>query len=493
MLVPNPSVSRRWAERLAVWLAILTLVAYFVVRFRDCLLTFLFLDDFWCARAAAQVQLHSWSGLSALFRPGPTGLLLFRPLTQVGYFYVLRQLFGYDVSGYHAFHLLMHVVNAVLVLEIARALSGSTLSALAVAIIYAAAPGHGAAIYWVAAFTMTGSALIVFSMLYVWLQVHGVWRAVICFVLQALGLLASEHACVTPLLLGILALYSQPREPWRKVLRDLAPATLLVFAYLLVKAYYFYSGRLIVLEAYTPTFDAAGWVIRLGRYAVACFSGLTLLDLSQSRLFVVGMLTTLLALVAGWCTLRGSPRWRLLAIGSAVFLASLFPVLPLSHHVLDYFVGVAAIGAALSVLGICQLASRHWRWLVSAVALCFLVLDVGTSGSALRSNEFYRTVLGGSRASARWLERVRNASEGNNVTEVFVPRDDLTESLFLDFVSAPRLFYSRAPAVTLYEPDQIPSPAPGRVITKGAGPLREPLPGWDTRWDWLRRLAAGSR
>ena len=140
MLVPNPSVSRRWAERLAVWLAILTLVAYFVVRFRDCLLTFLFLDDFWCARAAAQVQLHSWSGLSALFRPGPTGLLLFRPLTQVGYFYVLRQLFGYDVSGYHAFHLLMHVVNAVLVLEIARALSGSTLSALAVAIIYAAAP-----------------------------------------------------------------------------------------------------------------------------------------------------------------------------------------------------------------------------------------------------------------------------------------------------------------------------------------------------------------
>ena len=45
--------------------------------------------------------------------------------------------------------------------------------------------------------------------------------------------------------------------------------------------------------------------------------------------------------------------------------------------------------------------------------------------------------------------------------------------------------------VELYTPAEPPSASPGRVVL-GALPLestREPYPGWEPRWDWLRGVA----
>lgn len=482
-------------EAMATVLALAALVAYYAVRFRDAILTFFFLDDFWCMSVAAHLQIHSWRDVAQFFLPSHAGFLLYRPLTQGGYFYVLRQLFGYDASGYHAFHLLVHAVTASLVFAIARALSASTLAGLAVALIYAAAPGHGVAVYWISAFTMTGAALIVFSMLCLWLYTDGVWRALGCSVLQVFGLLASEHACVAPALLAVVALFSGRREPWARVVRDLAGPSVLVAAYLALKLYWLHTGTLVLYPPYEPTFDAAAWAVEFGRYAAASFNALTLLDLNERAARALGFSLIVLAVVAGWRAARGGDRWRLLAIGSAMFVISLLPVLPVAHHHCDYFIGIAALGAALAVLGGCQVVTQHWRWLVSGAAACLLLVDVATAGSALRSNEWLRDVSGGAQASARWLQSLPQVyGRGRFVTtEILVPRDGLTESVFGTWAQAEHLFYPGRPPVILYDPKQAPSPAPGRIVLAGASPLMGRLPGWEHRFDWLRALAAGSQ
>lgn len=488
-------MASRGQRTFATVLALLTIAAYFAVRFRDSLLTFFFLDDFWCLNAAAHVQIESWRDVTQLLRPSHVGFLLYRPLTQVGYFYLLRQFFGHDASGYHAFQLLMHVVNAGLVFALAWALCGSMLAALAVGIIYAAAPGHGAAVYWIAAFTMTGTAFIVFSMLCIWQYTESAWRGLACTVLQGLGLLASEHACAAPALLALFALFSDRRQPWRRVVRHLAGPFGLVAVYLTVKLYWLHTGRMWIVDAYKPTFDPHGWLLRLGRYAVACFNGLTLLAFDDRRLRVVGVVVVLLVLVAGWRTLGGHRRWRLLALGGAMFVTSLLPVLPLGNHYFDYYIGVAALGAAVAVLGVCQLASRHWRWLVSAAAASLVLIDMRTGGSALRSSEWVRVVMNGAHGSAQWLQSVEqlSAQRGKSVTEILVPQNLLTESLFMDDARAETIFYPGTPHVSPYDPRQPPPPASNEAILARPSRLTQPLPGWDQRFDWLRRLAAGSQ
>jgi len=74
-------------------------------------------------RDAADIDRGSGWPFVEMFRPSHTGFLLYRPLSGVAYFYVLRQLFSVDASPYHAAHLLLFAVNASLVAAIVRTLT----------------------------------------------------------------------------------------------------------------------------------------------------------------------------------------------------------------------------------------------------------------------------------------------------------------------------------------------------------------------------------
>src|SRR2546427_83917 len=82
---------------------------------RDTTGTFFHFDDYWVMADAARVHLRQPLDVLQFFVPGHNGFALYRPLSTVAYFYGLNALFGYDHAAYHAAHLTLNVLDAVLV------------------------------------------------------------------------------------------------------------------------------------------------------------------------------------------------------------------------------------------------------------------------------------------------------------------------------------------------------------------------------------------
>ena len=489
----------RHAPRVKTLAALATIAAYYMVWFRSCVLTFFSFDDFRIMRDVATLQMGSLAGVAQLLRPrSPNGFYTYRPLSQKGYFYLLHQLFGYDASACHAFQLLICALNAALVFGIARRVSGSTLAGLLGATLYAAAPGHVTAIYWLAAFSMVGSALVVFATVYFWLTTGGLIRAIGCAILQVVGLLTGEYAVAIPVLLAIAAVFGPRNEDRRRAVRDLTAPVLIVAGYVGAKLYYVAKYPLMVINglsytpSYTPRFDALGWVARLGHYATACFSASMLAKaftgLGTDGFLVVGVITIALTGLAGWQALRGRSHWRLLAFGSSAFVAGLLPVLPIRDQFADYYIGTAAMGSALAAIGVCQLAADSWRRLAAALVAMLLVLDMCV-GPWVRVDPGVKLIVGMGIRSAEWIASVQAAARFG-LSAVLVPRTPVTRSMFWE--AKAQEFFPPTIAVGLYDPARPPEPGSGKAVLRKPVveiQLGDPLPGWQQRWGWLRRYA----
>lgn len=470
-------------------LAVLVIGVYCLARYGDCVHTFFFHDDFWILRDAALLDEQPLSGLWQIFRPSHAGVMLYRPLTQVGYFYLLRQIFGVDSSGYHATQLFFFALNSVLVYAVAKRAAASRLAGLAAALLYAAAPGHVVAVFWIAAFTMTGSATVILAMLWWWQRSDGTRRVIGCALLQVVALLSSEHGVIAPALLAVVARFSPRPAPGRRIARDLLPSIILVAAYVVVKTV---SLMRPPDRGYEMGLDAAAMLQHLGRYAAASFSFLELLELAPSQLTVVGAVVVVLAFWSWRQALVGRDSWRLVALGGGIFVLALAPVLPLVSHHFDYFIGIAASGAAIAVVGACRLAGRYWRSLALAVAVAVLATDVLTLERAARSDPNLRLVLLSARASAQWIAAIENA----DAPVVFLPRNPMTFVMFRMGNAVARFLPAPAPIVRLFRPGDVPRVEPGEVILREE-PLvlrpGEPLPGWSPRWALLRSTVPAPR
>lgn len=492
--MPAPASSSRTKTqrprgRLASALAIATLVVVALIRFREAVLTFYFLDDFWVMRDAALIRLESLGDVAQFFRTSHAGFALYRPLTTVAYAYLLHALFGYDASGYHAFQLLVFALNVVLVFAITQRLTHSTAGAFAVGLIYALAPGQAVNAYWLSAFTVTGTAVWLLLLMWAWLASSSVVRAVVCTALQVLGLLASEHALIGPVLLMTLAIAR--REPWRRSAPALAPVCVVVAAYLGAKLWYFtYVGP--ASGAYAVGFEPVRLAQQLGQYFAACFNVLTVRHFGESAFLNLAIGLVALLLFAAWRAVRGGSEWRLVAAGLVVFTASLGPVIVLRTHYFDHYVCLAAFGAALAVLGCCRAMTRHGNALAIALAAALFAYDLWTGERAWRHNQVFRLVLAHSEYSAGWVAAVQKATrEGRQIEEVFVPRHPVTKDVF--FVGMVHTYFpGLPPKTTLYEHSQRQAAGEGRAVLSGADrlPRNARQPGEDPRFDWLRRLAA---
>lgn len=468
--------------------AVAIIIAYYLFRFHDSLLTFFALDDYWILEAAARVGRSNepWR----LLLPGQGAFVLYRPLTQVGYFALLRLLFDHDASGYHAVQLAVHVCNALLVFGIVRRLTGSHLGALAAGLFYAAAPGHMVAIYWLAAYAMTGSTLVVLAAVYLWVRTRGGVRIVGCTLLQAVGLLSSEHTVVIPALLAIVSVLGPARERPLRVARQIVGPTVLVAAYMAAKVWYLaFSPALNRFSGYAVDGDVARWLSHLGRYTAACVNVLAVQQLSDRSWMLVGIAVVAITLASAWRTLSGDDRWQLLAVGSATLVICLLPVLPLRDHYYDYYVGTAALGMALALLGACRLITAAWAPLAASCVALLLVFDVVTGAAASRRNPVYVLVQGSAAGSAGWVRAVQRVVAGG-ATDVVVPRNVLTVQVF-EVGRSHELFPPSPQRLTLRESDA-PSTTPGAVTFRATPPpvdLGDALPGWQPRLAPLRRLA----
>jgi hypothetical protein len=352
--------------------------------------------------------------------------------------------------------------------------------------LYVTAPGHAVHAYWLAAFTVTGTASLVLLLCWCWLSTHGVTRAVLSTLLVAAGLLASEHAVVGPLLALILGTVHR-REPWRAVARDMAPAAALTAAYVAAKVWYLATAS--VPGAYALTPDMGVWVDHLGRYLVACCNAAVLFAPREPAARSVGVVLVLLLAASAGLAARRVEGWSWVASGLGFFVVALLPVLVLSTHYKDYYVAVAALGVVLAAFGIFRATTSRWRELAVGLAIAVVGLDLYTGGRAWRENDLFNLVVHASRLGARTIEDVRQAAARDGVTEVWVSRASITEWIF-QIGQAHTVFPSMPQQVRLYEPGRRPFALPRRaVLPLPQGPPAEPYPGWDRRWDWLRRLA----
>ena len=478
-------------------LSALTLAAvavWCVLRYVDAVGVYFYLDDFWLLKQATRLQLDSPVDLLQLFEPSHMGFLLYRPLTHAVWFGLLTASLGPDPSAFHAASVLAFTGCALLAYALARRLTGSRRAALAAALLYAAAPGHAAAVYWSAAFTMLGTSLAVFSLVWCWLRIDSGWRGPACAVLQLVALLCSEHAVAGPLLLALVALFGPRREPLRRAAAALGPSLAVVVAYLALKLWLLpaeFAAR--PQTAYALGFDPLEWLVHLGRYVASCSDALALLDPRAGFAIALGVGWAALFGLAAVRSVRGGEAWRPLALASGWFGAALLPVLPLGQHFSPYYVGVAALGFALVAVAALQLATARWREACLVVAALSLALAAGSGHRAARTPTL-ETLEQGSRTSALWLLRIAREAQSHPGDVLIVPRIGAT-GYVLGIGRAHRSLIDPPPVVKLVPALPVPEPAPGRVIVGAPARARRPgerLPGWSPRWDWLRRIGGVS-
>jgi hypothetical protein len=78
-------------------------------------------DDFAILQAADRIHVHTPVDVLRFFEPRH-GFILYRPVTDVGYFWVARMVFGVDPILWSLAQLSFHIVNAILAYGIASRL-----------------------------------------------------------------------------------------------------------------------------------------------------------------------------------------------------------------------------------------------------------------------------------------------------------------------------------------------------------------------------------
>lgn len=499
MTVVSVAQRRAGLGRSLAAVASVVAVATSVVWFgsADCLRAFFHFDDYWVLQAASRIELDSIADLAAFFEP-INGFLLYRPLSTLAYFFGLRMAFGHDPVAYHAVQMAFQVVNTVLVYSIAdRILFTSRLPAVAVAVLYLTAPGHAIATCWNALFTMTGAAFFYFLGLWAWVGIDGRARGPLALLCFCATLLSSEHGVTFPLAVSAVTCLLYPRSSWRHGLWAQAAMHVLAAGYVIGKLYYVREilpnaalapmARALALQGYAPQLDPAAAIGQLGTYlgfaSGALYTVVAMGAWIKPPLGLALILAWVLATSAVLLDGRSRQPVRLVAFGLSLFGIALGPVLLLPNHVYSYYVGIAALGFALAVVGATGLLPRAVRqaatWLLIPLALAVYATTIGT----VRQSEEFRFFRSFTTASARWLYSVSVATSMESTNEVVVPHDALTDMVFNRWEAHRVLLCARYDVRTAERLDIIPS-APRRAVI--LRPLD--LPGGAQRpWAWLPR------
>jgi hypothetical protein len=460
---------------------LLVLGGFYYWSYRVFLGSFFAYDDFAWMNDAARIHLRSPADLRQFFET--SNFLLYRPVTML-YFYLLQHTFGFDPTGYQATQLAFHVANAVLVCAIAGRLLGSRWLGLATALAYATAPGHALAVRWMAVFIMTGTAFFYLLGLWTWLAARPAWRTAATLGLFAIALLAGEHAITFPIVLTLL-LYLVGEPGTRP--RDLWPFYALGAFYLGTKLYY---ARFVLparageaaffWHGYGLSFSPRDVLGNLGRYVGYAVDVAFHVARTGSGAIPIGVLLVVAAALGTGLVLAG--RWtarplRVAVFGLDTFIVGLGPPLFLANHLYSYYVGIAAFGAALALVGFAS-AVRAAPLLAPTlvVALVVAVHAVWTKSAVKHDAEFV-DIETLSIVSQRWLYALDRAAADGGVDEVVVPRNAVTGRMF---GQAHRLLMCASYRVVTVPDVASVEPAPGRVVVSGPLTLPESagVPAW---------------
>jgi hypothetical protein len=280
----------------------------------------------------------------------------YRPLLEV-YFAVLIRYFGVDPAAFHIAALIILSINAMLVVQLAKALGLDDEAAVVAGFFYGCHPALLTAVMWAAA---ANTLLATFwSLVTLWIVTRGrTLRTCIPATLTlTLALSAREVAAIVPALAWLACWL--PHRPWRQRWRDVlasslsaltatAPLWMLLLGYMAVRR----AGlaRLAAGPAYAVTLTPGTLLNNiqlLATHATGLSTGMQqwigqLLFTSYPVLFWV-------VLVPGSVLLfiMGKPTGF---FGLLWFFLGIIPVISLARHNMDpYYLDLALIGLALSV------------------------------------------------------------------------------------------------------------------------------------------------
>lgn len=468
------------AWRTAAWLVLAAgvLGAFYLWSYGEALGGFFHLDDYWVLAGGARIRIHSPLDVGQLFRP-THGFVLYRPVSTLVYFHVLHALFGTDPVGFHAVHLGFHVVNAVLVYALAGRLLGSRPFALATALVYAAAPGHALAAYWIALFTLTGTAFFYYLGLWAWFGIDGRWRIPVTLALFVVALLASEHAVSFPFALTLAALLLAPRADWRRLVREQAAFYVVLVTYLAGKVYavgYLAAAvpppdasQAYVWANYHMTFAPRSVLVMVGRYLAFGLGPLYDPERAETQALALGAGVVGLTVVSVACVLRRlwtARPLRVAAYGLALFLVALAPVAVLPAHLYSCYVGLAMLGLALALVGLAAAVPRVPAVAVGLLVAAVVAVHVRVTVPHVRQSNELRYVDSFSSRAARWLFALSALPDAGTVEEVVVPTDQVTTMIF-DLGEAQRVFLCAPYRVRLAPTIAAERPGPGRIVLPG--------------------------
>ena len=288
----------------------------------------------------------------------------FRPLFMMG-LGLEHKLFGSWPVGFHATNVMLHGLNAMLVLALSSRLGMERRTSLLAACLFAASPHNTVAVVWISGRTEVLASTFVLSSLvfYVsWLQGRG--RAGLAAIVAAvLALLTKESAVVlAPLLLllemGALRgkLPGSKPAPVASGLR-LAPFAILIGAYLVFRLGFFGNGATPPMPYYvSPSYDGfVGWLgIKTAYYYFAWLTSCPVMPVAPVAFLATHPLVLAVLVVvtlAGWGALaywlRGRPLfWGLLA-ATLVCQLPFLPVMASNHYL---YLGNAAVAGILALL-----------------------------------------------------------------------------------------------------------------------------------------------
>jgi hypothetical protein len=289
-------------------LASVILVSLIAVVYRHAPGAYFFEDDF------------QWLASRANFHPSQLLNLdlfdhFYRPVVEL-YFWTGVELFDGSPVVLHTSMVLLHMCNAIILMLLARRISGLDRYAFLAALFFAVLPGYVEAIVWVGALAEAVGAFFGMLAILAWLEfrrVGGAWRAALSAALYTGALLTHESSVVFIAIIGLADLafgtaWTDMKTPgrWRHLVGDYLPFVLLTTAYLWID---------ITINTRSYLVDEGHY--RLGWHAVPnILSYIASLYVGERTLpfYILTSIVLILLLVRGSARVRFATAWMLIAI-----------------------------------------------------------------------------------------------------------------------------------------------------------------------------------
>jgi protein O-mannosyl-transferase len=224
------------ATRARVWVASLVIVAAIAIVYRHAPGGYWFEDDF------------QWLVSRSAFQPFHVLHIeiydhFYRPVIEL-YFWAALRVFGRSATLFHIANVVLHAANALLLLLLARTISGGVRYGFIAALSFAVMPAYVEAIGWVSALAEPLAAFFGLPAIYFWIRFRQSGRRalqVATIAMFALSLLTHESSLVFLALLGLADLAFAGAWPllhtvrgWGQLVRDYLPLVVVSAAYLAI-------------------------------------------------------------------------------------------------------------------------------------------------------------------------------------------------------------------------------------------------------------------